>query len=66
MRIYELGTLSYDEESEEGVIEDLEWVILPEGVMRLDVLSDWIADLTKIYNRELNHVFTNKLTGVNK
>ena len=66
MRIYELGTLSYDEESEEGVIEDLEWIILPEGVMRLDVLSDWIADLTKIYNRELNQVFTNKLTGVNK
>jgi hypothetical protein len=23
-------------------------------------LSDWIADLTKIYNRELNNVFSKK------
>ena len=60
-----LGTLSYNEESEEGEIE-LDWMNMPEGVVGLDTLSDWIADLTKIYNRELNHVFTNKLTGVNK
>lgn len=61
-----LGTLSYNENSEEGDIE-LDWTNMPEGVVGLDVLSDWIADLTKIYNRELNHVFTtNKLTGVNK
>ncbi len=61
-----LGTLSYNENSEEGEIE-LDWKNMPEGVVGLDVLSDWIADLTKIYNRELNHVFTtNKLTGVNK
>lgn len=61
-----LGTLSYNENSEEGEIE-LDWTNMPEGVVGLDVLSDWIADLTKIYNRELNHVFTtNKLTGVNK
>lgn len=61
-----LGTLSYNENSEEGDIE-LDWKNMPEGVVGLDVLSDWIADLTKIYNRELNHVFTtNKLTGVNK
>lgn len=61
-----LGTLSYNENSEEGDIE-LDWKNMPEGVVGLDILSDWIADLTKIYNRELNHVFTtNKLTGVNK
>jgi hypothetical protein len=60
-----LGTLSYNEQTEEGDIE-LDWVNMPEGVVGLDTLSDWIADLTKIYNRELNHVFTNKLTGVNK
>ena len=61
-----LGTLSYNENSEEGEIE-LDWKNMPEGVVGLDVLSDWIADLTKICNRELNHVFTtNKLTGVNK
>ena len=61
-----LGTLSYNENSEEGDIE-LDWTNMPEGVVGLDVLSDWIADLTKIYNRELHHVFTtDKLTGVNK
>jgi hypothetical protein len=61
-----LGTLSYNENSEEGDIE-LDWENMPEGVVGLDLLSDWIADLTKVYNRELNHVFTtNKLTGVNK
>jgi hypothetical protein len=60
-----LGTLSYNEQTEEGDIE-LDWINMPEGVVGLDTLSDWIADLTKIYNRELNHVFTNKLTGVNK
>jgi hypothetical protein len=60
-----LGTLLYNEQTEEGDIE-LDWINMPEGVVGLDTLSDWIADLTKIYNRELNHVFTNKLTGVNK
>ena len=60
-----LGTLLYNEQTEEGDIE-LDWINMPEGVVGLDTLSDWIADLTKIYNRELNHVFTNKLSGVNK
>jgi hypothetical protein len=60
-----LGTLIYNEQTEEGDIE-LDWGNMPEGVVGLDTLSDWIADLTKVYNRELNHVFTNKLTGVNK
>lgn len=61
-----IGKLSYNEKTEEGEVK-LDWAKLPEGVVGLDILSDWIADLTKIYNRELNHVFTkNKLTGVNK
>lgn len=62
----ELGKLIYNENSEEGEIK-LDWGNMPEGVVGLDLLSDWIAELTKVYNRELNHVFTtNKLTGVNK
>jgi hypothetical protein len=62
----ELGKLIYNENSEEGEIK-LDWGNMPEDVVGLDILSDWIAELTKVYNRELNHVFTtNKLTGVNK
>jgi hypothetical protein len=62
----ELGKLIYNNNSEEGEI-NLDWGNMPEGVVGLDILSDWIAELTKVYNRELNHVFTtNKLTGVNK
>jgi hypothetical protein len=62
----ELGKLIYNKNSEEGEIK-LDWGNMPEGVVGLDILSDWIAELTKVYNRELNHVFTtNKLTGVNK
>ena len=60
-----LGTLSYNEAKEEGEIE-IAWENMPEGVVGLDILSDWIAELTKAYNRELNHVFTKKLTGDNK
>ena len=62
----QIGKLIYNKNSEEGEIK-LDWDNLPEGVVGLDLLSDWIAELTKVYNRELNHVFTtNKLTGVNK
>jgi hypothetical protein len=62
----ELGKLIYNKNSEEGEIK-LDWGNMPEDVVGLDILSDWIAELTKVYNRELNHVFTtNKLTGVNK
>lgn len=62
----ELGKLIYNKRSEEGEVK-LDWDNLPEGVVGLDLLSDWIAELTKAYNREVNHVFTsNKLTGVNK
>ena len=62
----ELGKLIYNEKSEEGEVK-LDWGNMLEGVVGLDILSDWITELTKVYNRELNHVFTtNKLTGVNK
>lgn len=54
-----LGTLIYNTKTEEGEIK-IDWINLPKGVVGLDILSDWIADLTKIYNRELNSVFTTK------
>lgn len=54
-----LGTLKYNTKSEEGEI-DIDWTAMPEGVVGLDILSDWIADLTKIYNRELNQAFSRK------
>ena len=54
-----LGTLKYNEQTEEGEIQ-IDWTIMPDGVVGLDILSDWIADLTKAYNRELNNTFTKK------
>jgi hypothetical protein len=57
-----LGKLTYNKGSEEGEVK-IDWEKMPEDVVGLDILSDWIADLTKIYNRELNHVFTKKQVG---
>ena len=62
----QLGRLTYNVRTEEGEVK-INWKDMPDDVVGLDILSDWIAELTKVYNRELNHVFTrNKLTGVNK
>jgi len=62
----QLGKLIYNENSEEGEVK-LDWDNLPDNVVGLDILSDWITELTKVYNREVHHVFTrNKLTGVNQ
>jgi len=60
-----LGTLSYNEESEEGEIE-IAWENMPDGVMCLDTLGDWIAELTKAYNREMHHAFMNTSTRDDK
>lgn len=54
-----IGKLTYDENKEEGKVK-INWETMPGNVVGLDILSDWIADLTKIYIRELNHVFTSK------
>ena len=57
-----LGKLTYNKGSEEGEVK-IDWEKMPEDVVGLDILSDWIADLTKIYNREVNHVCTKKQVG---
>lgn len=49
-----LGTLTYDTRKEEGVVKLDE---LPSDVVSLDILQDWIGDLTKEYNRMLEEVF---------
>jgi len=54
-----LGSLKYNTKTEEGEVK-IDWIQMPEDVVGLDLLSDWIADLTKIYNRELNNVFSKK------
>ena len=54
-----LGSLNYNTKTEEGEVK-IDWIQMPEDVVGLDLLSDWIADLTKIYNRELNNVFSKK------
>jgi len=44
------GSLVYDEESGEGLVEISE-VLYDEGIiMQLDVLKDWIEALTSKYN----------------
>jgi len=49
-----LGKLTYDRNLGEGAAEVM-WTKMPDDhVISLDILSDWIADLTKIYNRELH------------
>ena len=46
-----LGTLHYDNKSEEGVVKWDPVVDLTEpDVVMLDILGDWIADLTIAYN----------------
>jgi len=54
-----LGSLIYNTKTEEGEVK-IDWERLPQDVVGLDILSDWIAELTKVYNRELNSVFTKK------
>jgi hypothetical protein len=46
-----LGTLHYDNKSEEGVVKwDFVVDLTKPDVVMLDILGDWIADLTTAYN----------------
>lgn len=55
-----LGTLIYDTSKEEGVV-DINWGELPEDVMGLDILSDWSAQLTRHYHKEVTKVFKHEI-----
>ena len=50
------GKLIYDPHSEEGMIE-IDWVNMPDDVMGLDIISDWLYDLNKLYHSEVSRLF---------
>ena len=49
-----LGTLHYDKNKEEGTVK---LDILPLDVVSLDILRDWIVELSTKYNAMLDEVF---------
>ena len=51
-----LGSLQYSLSAEEGRIK-INWDKMPEGVVLLDVLQDWICDLEDIYEVKRVEVF---------
>jgi hypothetical protein len=51
-----LGSLQYSLSTEEGRIK-INWNKMPEGVVLLDVLQDWICDLEGIYETKKEEVF---------
>jgi hypothetical protein len=51
-----LGTLQYSLSTEEGRVK-INWKTMPEGVVLLDVLQDWICDLEGIYESKRQEVF---------
>jgi hypothetical protein len=51
-----LGTLQYSLSTEEGRVK-INWNTMPEGVVLLDVLQDWICDLEGIYESKRREVF---------
>jgi hypothetical protein len=51
-----LGTLQYSLSTEEGRVK-INWNAMPEGVVLLDVLQDWICDLEGIYESKRQEVF---------
>jgi len=51
-----MGSLEYDEAIEEGVV-NIDWDKLPGNMVGLDILSDWILELTDIYNLKVKEVY---------
>jgi len=51
-----LGSLQYSLSAEEGRIK-INWNKMPEGIVLLDVLQDWICDLEGIYETKKEEVF---------
>jgi hypothetical protein len=51
-----VGTLLYLLGVEEGRVK-INWSNMPEGVMGLDVLKDWIHELEEIYEAKHAEVF---------
>jgi hypothetical protein len=54
-----LGTLGYEKGKEEGTVK-IDWVLMPEGAVRLDIIGDWIHELLHIYEKETDAVYSDK------
>jgi hypothetical protein len=52
----QLGKLEYSRSKEEGVVK-IDWEVMPDDVIMLDILQDWIAELTDIYAVKCDEVF---------
>ena len=52
----QLGKLEYSKIREEGVVK-INWGVMPDDVVMLDVLQDWIVELTDIYKVKRDEVF---------
>ena len=51
-----LGSLEYIPSIEEGRVK-INWNKMPESVVLLDVLQDWICDLEGIYETKREEIF---------
>jgi hypothetical protein len=65
-RKYELGKLMYDEGLEEGVFKLNTSFKREHCIIKLDVLQDWIYDLTNLYNKLLTEDFEKCLETTEK
>ena len=51
-----LGKLEYSPTKEEGCVR-INWKIMPDNVVGLDILKDWIVELEGIYETKRQEVF---------
>jgi len=52
----QLGKLEYSKIREEGMVK-ISWGAMPDDVVMLDILQDWIVELTDIYKVKRDEVF---------
>jgi hypothetical protein len=51
-----IGEIGYNSIKEEGYIK-IDWVMMPDGVMMLDTIQDWIVELQALYAEKHKEVF---------
>jgi len=54
-----IGEIGYNSIKEEGYVK-IDWVMMPDGVVMLDTLQDWIVALQIIYDEKHAIVFKPK------
>ena len=54
-----IGEIGYNSIKEEGYVK-IDWVMMPDGVVMLDTLQDWIVALQIIYDEKREEVFKPK------